>query len=260
MQENLLNYTGLTEYDGKIKTHIANNTTKIINVTQAQYDALTQAQKESGTYFITDANGGTYSADNCTYDNTDSNLTATNVQDAIDEVEDDKLDKNGGDSATCVTAFTSSDVADSSASSWTTVSTLATNETHASIFAKVSQMFKNIRYLYKMLGTTDISTIGDGTVTGAISTQNANFKKILCGHASVASVSANGYADIDVTFRATYSSTPVAVASIRSTGVVSNFKDITLSCYNETTSGFKIRIYNGTSSTLNLSANWIAVF
>ena len=78
----------------------------------------------------------------------------------------------GGDTASNVTSFTSSDVADGSAPSWTNVATLTSGETHTSLFAKVSQMFKNVRYLYKMLGTTDISSIGGGTVTGAISSQN----------------------------------------------------------------------------------------
>lgn len=78
----------------------------------------------------------------------------------------------GGDTASNVTSFTSSDVADGSAPSWTNVATLTSGETHTSFFAKVSQMFKNVRYLYKMFGTTDISSIGGGTVTGAISSQN----------------------------------------------------------------------------------------
>ena len=77
-----------------------------------------------------------------------------------------------GDTASNVASFTSSDVADGSASSWTSVATLTSGEKHTSLFAKVSQMFKNVRYLYKMLGTTDISSIGGGTVTGAISSQN----------------------------------------------------------------------------------------
>ena len=38
-------------------------------------------------------------------------------------------------------------------------------------------MFKNVRYLYKMLGTTDISKIGNGTCTGAISSLNSSLKK-----------------------------------------------------------------------------------
>jgi len=77
------------------------------------------------------------------------------------------------DTKNAKTTFTSSDVADGSATAWTTVAALANTETHASIFAKISQMFKNIRYLYKLLGTTDISSIGDGTVTGAISALNS---------------------------------------------------------------------------------------
>ena len=79
----------------------------------------------------------------------------------------------GGDTAENTATFTSSDVANGSASAWTTVSKLSSGEKRSSIFAKVSQMFKNVRYLYKMLGTTDISKIGNGTCTGAISSLNS---------------------------------------------------------------------------------------
>ena len=78
----------------------------------------------------------------------------------------------GGDTAENTATFTSSDVADGSASTWTNVSKLSSGEKHSSILKKVSQMFKNVRYLYKMLGTTDISKIGNGTCTGAISSLN----------------------------------------------------------------------------------------
>ena len=80
----------------------------------------------------------------------------------------------GGDTANNIVSFTSSDVADGLTSAWTTVSKLSSGEKHSSIFAKVSQMFKNVRYLYKMLGTTDISKIGNGTCTGAISSLNSS--------------------------------------------------------------------------------------
>ena len=76
--------------------------------------------------------------------------------------------------ADMVEDFTSSDVADGSATAWTSVAKVASGETHKSIFAKMSQMFKNIRYLYKMLGTTDISAIGNGTVTGGLSSLNSS--------------------------------------------------------------------------------------
>lgn len=41
-------------------------------------------------------------------------------------------------------------------------------------FQKISQMFKNIRFILGKLGTTDISSIGNGTVTGALSELNSN--------------------------------------------------------------------------------------
>lgn len=41
-------------------------------------------------------------------------------------------------------------------------------------FQKISQMFKNIRFILGKLGTTDISSIGNGTVTGALSKLNGN--------------------------------------------------------------------------------------
>ena len=81
-----------------------------------------------------------------------------------------------GDTANNVTAFTSAD--STTANSWTNVNQLTTGEKHSSIFNKISTMFKNIRFLYKMLGTTDISTIGGGTVTGAINTLNTNVNNL----------------------------------------------------------------------------------
>lgn len=77
-----------------------------------------------------------------------------------------------GDTANNVTSFTSGD--STSPTAWTDVSVIATGEKHSSLFKKLSTFAKNVRWLYKMLGTIDISAIGDGTVTGAISTINTN--------------------------------------------------------------------------------------
>lgn len=88
-----------------------------------------------------------------------------------------KLDKTGDAKDTTVT-FASADVADGGADAWTSVGTLSTGEKLGSVFNKVSMMFKNIRYLYKMLGTTNISAIGGGTVTGAISKLNTDLSNI----------------------------------------------------------------------------------
>lgn len=77
------------------------------SLTPAQYEALTPEQKNNGTeYFVYDATTGvgeiyrnsikygtgTLDAVNIIYDNTLSELTATNVQDALDEI-DDNVDR-----------------------------------------------------------------------------------------------------------------------------------------------------------------------
>ena len=85
--------------------------------------------------------------------------------------------------ADMVEAFASSDVADGGATAWTSVDALTSGESNKNIFAKISQMFKNIRYLYKMLGTTDISSIGNGTVTHALSVLNAKGSGTLTSNA-----------------------------------------------------------------------------
>lgn len=76
------------------------------------------------------------------------------------------------DTAAYTTSFASSDTDDASATSWTVVSPIAGGETHATLFGKLSQIAKNVRFLYKTLGNTDLSAIADGTVTGAIADIN----------------------------------------------------------------------------------------
>lgn len=76
-----------------------------------------------------------------------------------------------GDSQDNTVTFTSND---SLTGDSTPPALLTSGETHASIFSKVSTVFKNVRWLLSKMGTTDISTLGDGTVTGALSTLNSN--------------------------------------------------------------------------------------
>lgn len=76
-----------------------------------------------------------------------------------------------GDSQDNTVTFTSND---SLTGDSTAPALLTSAETHASIFSKVSTIFKNVRWLLSKMGTTDISTLGDGTVTGALSTLNSN--------------------------------------------------------------------------------------
>ena len=106
-----------------------------------------------------------------------------------------------GDSKNNTVTFTSNDVSDGSATSWTSVSALASGITHATFFARVSQMFKNVRYLYKMLGTTDISSVGDGTVKGAISTLNSNLSDTTSIQLVNGQIDFTQYKYIDIVFQ-----------------------------------------------------------
>ena len=123
-----------------------------------------ESSYRTGNVNLTPANLGLGNVNNTS----DANKpVSTAQQTALDK----KLDKTGDSKDNTIT-FTSAD--STTATAWTDVAALATGEKHSSIFNKVSTMFKNIRFLYKMLGTTDISTIGDGTVTNALSTLNSN--------------------------------------------------------------------------------------
>ena len=51
------------------------------------------------------------------------------------------------------TKFASSDVAQGSATGWTNVDQMTTADNHATLFTKITQMAKNVRYLYNVLGT-----------------------------------------------------------------------------------------------------------
>lgn len=101
---------------------------------------------------------GTSSFDIVGYDKENKVMTYGNSIDAID-------------TRYASTTFKSND---STTGDSTPPSLLASGETHASIFSKVSTIFKNVRWLLSKMGTTDISSIGNGTVTGALSTLNSN--------------------------------------------------------------------------------------
>lgn len=83
-----------------------------------------------------------------------------------------KIQSTTGDTAENTITFTNSD--STNPSDWTEIDALSSGEKHSSLLNKISTMFKNVRYLYKMLGTTDISSLGNGTVTGGLSELNTN--------------------------------------------------------------------------------------
>lgn len=103
--------------------------------------------------------------------------TSTNpIQNKAVAEEFEKKLNSDGDSKDLTATFTSND--STNVTEWTDVGLLTSGEKHSSLFQKIATMFKNIRYLYHMLGTADISTLGEGanigTVTGAISKLNSD--------------------------------------------------------------------------------------
>ena len=103
-----------------------------------------------------------------------------------------KLDTTGDTENNTVT-FESGDEADPTA--WENVTVLSSKEKHSSLLKKISTMFSNVRYLYKLLGTTDISALG--TVTQALANLDGNvgdIKGIISSLADCSAATVAGYA------------------------------------------------------------------
>ena len=86
-----------------------------------------------------------------------------------------------GDSKDNIVTYTSADA--TTADTWTDVAVLATGEKHSSLFAKISTMFKNIRYIYthfikseNILDTLEeiAANTQSGKVAGALAVKELN--------------------------------------------------------------------------------------
>lgn len=145
------------------------NTLDGINSTAAQNISDINTATSDGQTVL-----GSLSAMNTTASETLADLQEANdsALENIDQLNlENKLDIDG-DSENVTTTFTSADVAESNANTYTDPGVMSSGETHTSLFGKISQIAKNVKYLYNMLGTTDISSIGNGTATGAITALN----------------------------------------------------------------------------------------
>lgn len=93
-------------------------------------------------------------------------------------------------------AFTSNDIATASATAWTDPGVMATGENRKTLLQKISTMVKNVKYLYNLIGNTDISAIGNGSVTGAISQLNTisyQYKGVLTSSDDLNNVKTRGF-------------------------------------------------------------------
>lgn len=82
----------------------------------------------------------------------------------------------GGDVADNTVAFTSNDAGPDGTPDLISLEKLTTGEKLSALMNKVSIIANNFRYFLKMLGTNDISAIGDGTVTGGLVSLNDSLK------------------------------------------------------------------------------------
>lgn len=103
----------------------------------------------------------------------DAILENETIVEALNEAVGKKLNKDGDLTDTTVT-FTSED--DENPTTWTAMRKVVSGKLK-DILVSVSIMAKNLNYLRKMLGTDDISMLGNGTLTGAVSKLNTDFLK-----------------------------------------------------------------------------------
>lgn len=173
--------------DGKV---VATNTPEKV-LSYDEYDALSEEEKKNGTtYYVEDDDttedeagmssnqAGVYDTettysigDFCIYNKKLYRCTG----ETTGQFDESKWARTtlGAEVNDGAIAFESGDtVTASELTGFTDVEKLESGETRKSIFSKMSTMFKNVRYLAKMLGSTDISKIGDGTVTGGLNTLN----------------------------------------------------------------------------------------
>lgn len=80
----------------------------------------------------------------------------------------------GGDIADNIVTFTSDDCGPNGDPALLEIPKLTTGEKLSSLMQKVSRIANNFRYFLQLLGTTDISAIGDGTLTGGLVSLNDN--------------------------------------------------------------------------------------
>lgn len=95
-----------------------------------------------------------------------------------------------GDTKNNVVTFQSGDM--ENPTEWVDIDPVQSNEKHSSLWQKISLGIKNLRYLKKMLGSTDISKLGDGTITGALSALNTGIIPNYLSH-SFGGVSKQGW-------------------------------------------------------------------
>lgn len=117
--------------------------------------------------------------------------------------------------------------------------------------------------LYDLLiGDDDISAIGDGSVTGALtslSTSIANLNtRVKSGSVTGVSVQKKSVARYTVTHNLGRPNNPVVTLNLGNSGSYT-WGNTQVSVYDITNNQFKVTIFNNTDSNGNLGFNWVVV-
>ena len=131
----------------------------------------------------------------------------------VEKQKEDALDKTGDAKDTTVT-FDSED--EEHPSGWTDIAPVTGGEKQSSLWQKVSLFTKNVRYLWKLCGTNDISGLADGTLTGAVSKLNTDLQGV-CIKTVSGSTGPDGAGSIGYPEGFTISNTHIISAKIRFT-------------------------------------------
>ena len=154
-----------------------------------------------------------------------------------------------------IVEFTSNDCGEDGDAAQLTVAKLTSGETLKSMLNKISRMFTNVRYILRLLGNTDISSenvkIGDGTITGALSTLNSKIMNVQSGRVQTAGT--GKWASFSITFKQPYTSTPLITITN-----MTPFSSENTMVTNVTLTGFVLGIYAPTTS-FDYQVRWQAV-
>ena len=112
-----------------------------------------------------------------------------------------------------------------------------------------------MRWALKLLGTSDLTGIGDGTVTGALTEINARIGLIQHGTARNVKVNSNGNAETVVTFPVAFDNVPTVVITQRG----ANLNHVLMSIASVSKIGFTMYGFYDGGTADNMVVEWIAV-
>lgn len=180
------------------------------------------------------------------------------INPAPSDTKDDTISFTSNDNSSI---FNSGNLGGQSAYAWTAVSKIATGEKHSSLLNKVSTMFKNIRTIAKLIGTTDISSIGDGTLSGGISSLKdslSNLPKILTGRIGISPDLSSGV--YNVTFVTPFDKAPIVVANYWTPSVNQSYvTSASVIILDISTTGFSFKFKSDKTVSMSNAVVWVAI-